>query len=117
MPLVARHTILGDEPGLGKTLVALVASQADPSRSRRVLVVCPNSLKAWWAQEAQEWLGFPGRGRTRIYGGTTTELLKNPDSGLFVINYELLLRPATTRTVKWDWVIADEAHRIKNPLR
>ena len=27
-------TILGDEPGLGKTLVALVASQADPSRSR-----------------------------------------------------------------------------------
>ena len=114
--LVARHTILGDEPGLGKTLVALVASQADPSRSRRVLVVCPNSLKAWWAQEAQGWLGLSvDVAEPSIYAAQLQSYLKNPDSGLFVINYELLLRLPQLRTVKWDWVIADEAHRIKNP--
>lgn len=114
--LVGRHTILGDEPGLGKTLTALVASQADPSRRKRVLIICPSSLKEWWAQEAQGWLNLSSTVATQgIYTGQLRNYLKGNHTDLFILNYELMLRLPELQSVHWDWVIADEAHRVKNP--
>ena len=53
--LLHKRAIVGDEPGLGKTLQAIatiVASDAYPC-----LVVCPSSLKLNWQWEWEKWTG------------------------------------------------------------
>lgn len=52
--LQRRNVLLGDEPGLGKTIEALGIINA--LRLRSVLVVCPASLKRNWLLEAERWL-------------------------------------------------------------
>ena len=49
------HTLIADEMGLGKTVEALGVLNAEPS-ARRILVVCPASLKLNWQREAERWL-------------------------------------------------------------
>ena len=49
------RVLLGDEMGLGKTLQALAIAQYYRAEWP-LLVVCPSSLRANWAKEAQQWL-------------------------------------------------------------
>ena len=57
----ARASVLfGDEMGLGKTIQAIGLLNADPTL-RRVLVVCPASLKLNWRRELEKWLVRPAR--------------------------------------------------------
>lgn len=48
-------TLIGDDMGLGKTMQAIGAINADPD-ARRVLIICPASLKLNWAKELKKWL-------------------------------------------------------------
>jgi len=53
--LIHKRAIVGDEPGLGKTLQAIatiVATNAYPC-----LVICPSSLKLNWQREWERWTG------------------------------------------------------------
>lgn len=52
--------LLADEVGLGKTIeAALVVCQYWAERRRRLLVICPASLRKQWAQELQEKFAVP----------------------------------------------------------
>ena len=52
--------LLADEVGLGKTIeAALVIGQYWAERRRRLLVICPASLRKQWAQELQEKFAVP----------------------------------------------------------
>ena len=55
--------ILGDEPGLGKTVQAIASIEllVAAGEVSRVLVVVPASLVQHWASEFQRWLGRFGR--------------------------------------------------------
>ncbi len=50
-----KGVIIADEMGLGKTVQALGVVNARPD-FRRILVVCPASLRINWAREAERWL-------------------------------------------------------------
>lgn len=112
-------TLIADEPGLGKTIQALGVINATPS-IRRVLVVCPTSLKRNWAKEAEKWL-VNKEFEILVINAKRLPLAicaEAPDHGpVFVIsNYERAVQLATElKTVAWDLVVLDEAHYIKNP--
>ena len=59
--LARRRTFIADEQGLGKTVQALAAIEADDAFP--TVVVCPASMKLVWEREAQHWL--PNRTRRR----------------------------------------------------
>lgn len=108
--------LLGDEMGLGKTVQVLLAVNADPS-IRRVLVVCPASVKLNWEREARRWLVRPFE--TLVLSGTTPSPIPAPkgDKGLFVvINYDIVAAwEGELRRHVWDLMALDEAHYVKDP--
>jgi SWI/SNF-related matrix-associated actin-dependent regulator 1 of chromatin subfamily A len=62
--LAQRRAFLADEQGLGKTIEALAALEADGAYP--AVVVCPASLKLNWLRELEHWL--PGRSARALVG-------------------------------------------------
>lgn len=111
----AGRAVLADDMGLGKTIqgigvAELLAQQAD---IKRVLVVCPVSLKGQWRNEIHK---FCDRD-CQLVMGSGEERAKQYDSDCFftICNYEQVLRDFTEiEKLKWDLIILDEGQRIKN---
>lgn len=106
--LQARGTFLADEQGLGKTVEALVAIEADGAYP--AVVVCPASMKLGWEREARRWL--PHRSVAVLHGRGAVAL----DAELTILNYEIVAahRAALARTDPRALVV-DESHYCKNP--
>src|SRR4051794_24589065 len=106
--LDARRTFLADEQGLGKTVEALAALEADGAYP--AIVVCPASLKLNWAREAERWL--PHR-RVAVVDG---RLAVPPTGEITILNYEIVAahREALGRLAPRALVV-DESHYVKNP--
>lgn len=110
---------LGWERGMGKTLGA--CALIDSLEATKVLVVCPNTAKeSVWAPEIRKWLGLEAivlpnekPKRERQLGW----IRQAPDHArILIVHYEALaLIDWKKLGVEWDLVVADEAHRIKNP--
>src|SRR5437867_8829529 len=103
-----RTFLLADEPGLGKTAQALLATEA--GNAYPLLVVVPNVVKTNWAREAARWA--PHRLATVVQGdGEAVDGFAD----IVVLNYEVL-----GRHMGWlgDFgfrsMVVDEAHFIKN---
>lgn len=112
----ALHTFKGalmaDDMGLGKTFMAL-SIVALHERVQNVLVLAPASLKYTWAAEIEQ--HYPQLTYTVIDGAPTKRLAQwEEDTRIKICNYELLLRDVYPRVAEWDFVIADEATRLKN---
>lgn len=106
----ARETcLIGDEPGLGKTIQAIGVSNYDPS-IWSILVIAPAGLKRNWRREFI-WWDVKGLS-IGIVTGTKDEW---PETDVVIINYDVLndYRPQL-RAKKWDLLVVDEAHRLKN---
>ncbi|HEX4453630.1 MAG TPA: DEAD/DEAH box helicase, partial [Kofleriaceae bacterium] len=111
----AGRAILADEMGLGKTIqgVGVAELLAREAGVRKVLVVCPASLKSQWRSEIQRFSGRsteivagPARGRASAYAG---------DAFFTICNYEQVLKDILhIETTRWDLIILDEGQRIKN---
>jgi superfamily II DNA or RNA helicase len=111
----AGRALLGDEMGLGKTVQAIAAAElmARHFGVRRVLVVCPTSLKHQWKAE---FIRFSGREAQVIHGlRAQRQSQYAEDTFCRIVNYEMLARDADLID-EWapELVIADEAQRIKN---
>ena len=52
-----RDTLIGDEPGLGKTIQAI--GLANFLKCQRILVICPSFLKPNWLKEFEKWKILP----------------------------------------------------------
>ena len=89
------HALLADEPGLGKTLQAIAAAQT--LRLKRMLVICPASVRLGWAQELVECLGHAAGWDIISYNSATKWVGK------------------LGAAVKWDGIILDESHFLKTP--
>lgn len=110
------RALLADDMGLGKTLQAIAAASWMMARDevRRVLVVCPASLKHQWAREIRK---FTGREAVIVSGGPESRgAVYRQGAAFTIVNYELLLRDldVVRRTLAPDLLVLDEAQRIKN---
>lgn len=110
--------ILSDDMGLGKTTSAVIGALM--SESKKILVICPASLKLNWQKEIEHY----DEGTTIISGkkwdGTKKWTIMNYD---IIKNFHFL--PTKNKGItltkesdivnnKFDLVIIDEAHAIKN---
>jgi len=112
--LCATHSsLLGDEPGLGKSIQVLAAAIIE--NSKKTLIICPSSLKLNWKDEIDKWL--TNKKIIVITGDKPTRTkLWSENADYYIMNYELLLRDMTEILKNnWDYIIADEATRISNP--
>lgn len=106
--------LIGDGMGLGKTIQAIGILNQDPNlRTLRALVVCPASLKLNWRNEMRQFL-LDGIGNEVV-------VVKNKWPGallqprLAIVNYDVLHKyEREIRLSKWDYLIFDEAHYLKN---
>jgi len=108
-----RNTLIGDQPGLGKTVQAIgVANALDMNR---ILVLCPASVRLQWRQEILGW-------STKAPYPSTHVILKGSDSvstqaHYTIMSYDLLRNDAIRRNLarmEWDMLVLDEAHYLKN---
>lgn len=111
--LERRRTFIADEQGLGKTVQALAALEADDAFP--AVVVCPASMKLMWEREAGVWL--PER-RVAVLDGRTdgawTEAATEAE--IVVINYDILeAHGERLAALGPHALILDESHYIKNP--
>ena len=119
---LSKGVVLADEVGLGKTIEAgLVLSQYWAERKRKLLVICPASLRRQWAQELQDKFNLP----TQILDAKTwrTEQkngVYNPlsEKRVVIISYHYAARLEEQLLVEpWNLVVIDEAHKLRNSYR
>ena len=126
-----RHRLLiGDEPGLGKTLQSI--GIVDTASAYPCLVICPSSLKINWQREFEK---FTDKKALVLDNATRTSWPYLLGMGMFhvaIVNYESLkkffvwdIKGGKTFTLKdvvfnrdinvFRSVIMDESHRLKDP--
>lgn len=131
-----RGGILGDDMGLGKTVQVIAfltvafgktGDERDSKRMRkmrrlhddkwypRVLLIVPGTLVANWQSELQKWgwwhiyVCHGEKGRTSALDAAGTGRLE-----IMITTYDTYRNHASAmNSIRWDCVIADECHRIK----
>ena len=117
--------LLADEVGLGKTIeAALVVCQYWAERRRRLLVICPASLRKQWAQELHDKFAVPTTVvdavslRKQSAGDMLTTLQRQVGKAVVIMSYQFAAKlEAELRAVPWDVVVIDEAHKLRNAHR
>lgn len=120
---LGKGVVLADEVGLGKTIEAgLILCQFWAERKRRLLVICPASLRKQWSLELEEKFNLP----TLILDTATYRQAQrdgypepfNTTAQVVILSYNFASRmQGDVRTVAWDLVVLDEAHKLRNAYR
>lgn len=116
--------LLADEVGLGKTIeAALVLCQHWAERRRRLVIICPASLRKQWAQELAEKFALPSvvvDAAAIRRSGLSAGLALSHWAGkqIIILSYPYAARLADELvTTPWDLVVIDEAHKLRNAHR
>lgn len=114
--------VLADEVGLGKTIEAgLVLCQYWAERKRKLLIICPASLRRQWAQELLDKFNLP----SQILDARTFNLLQNEgvynplnNKQVVIMSYHYAAKLEDQLVGHmWDLVVIDEAHKLRNAHR
>jgi hypothetical protein len=118
---LSKGVILADEVGLGKTIEAgIVLCQFWAERKRRLLVICPASIRKQWALELEEKFNLP----TRVLDSKAYRMAQRSGRApltekavlIMSLNYANALREEL-KTFTWDLIVIDEAHKLRNAYR
>jgi SWI/SNF-related matrix-associated actin-dependent regulator 1 of chromatin subfamily A len=109
----SRRFILADDMGLGKTTATIIA--ALETGSKKILIVCPASLKINWQREIENYTD------RSVYISEGKKF--STDEDFTIINYDILknfydpknIQESLIHKSNFDLVILDEAHMISNP--
>ncbi|XP_015258168.1 PREDICTED: DNA excision repair protein ERCC-6-like [Cyprinodon variegatus] len=118
--------VLADDMGLGKTIqiISFLSGMYDNELIKHTLLVMPTSLITNWVREFGKWT--PGMRVKAFYGSSKAERTRNLEKvqsrgGVIITSYTMLMsnwqQLASYRGKEfcWDYMILDEAHKIKNP--
>lgn len=116
---LSKGALLADEVGLGKTIEAgLVMSQKWAEHKRRILVITPSNLRKQWFQELTEKFFLPCRIlESKSYNTSVNQGNARPfhTTEVVICSYQFARSKAKDiRSVSWDIVVIDEAHRLRN---
>ncbi len=117
---LSRGAILADEVGLGKTIEAgLIVSQLWAERKRRILCIVPASLRKQWNRElAEKFYIDSAILESKSYTQAKKQGAANPflvDGRVVLASYQFAsARMADVKSVPWDLIVIDEAHRLRN---
>ncbi|KAL0994290.1 hypothetical protein UPYG_G00120280 [Umbra pygmaea] len=116
--------ILADDMGLGKTIqvISFLSGMYDADQIKHTLLIMPTSLIKNWIKEFSKWT--PGMRVKEFHGTSKVERNRNLEKiqrrgGVIITTYQMLinnwelLSSFNGREFKWDYVILDEAHKIK----
>lgn len=107
-----------NQMGLGKTFETIMA--LENLDAKRILIVSPKFVRLSWRNELKKWLDVDEDDINIIEGTPKQRLALTEDLKSYnIINYALLRNrqdPAAKNLfkTKWDALVIDEAHRIKN---
>ena len=109
-----KRTLLGDEMGLGKTIQAIATMIAMKATGKHhFMVVCPASVLINWCREIRK---FSDMEVTKIHGADEEALLHWRENGdIAVTTFESISRFSLPEKFKFDFLVVDEAHYVKNP--
>ncbi|CAL8343868.1 unnamed protein product [Lota lota] len=116
--------ILADDMGLGKTIqvIAFLSGMYDADLVKHTLLVMPTSLIINWTKEFSKWT--PGMRVKEFHGTSKVERTRNMEKvqrrgGVVITTYQMLIQnwqqiaSYNGQEFKWDYMILDEAHKIK----
>jgi len=118
---LSNGALLADEVGLGKTIEAgLVLAQCWSERKRKILLIVTASLRTQWRAELEEKFFI----RSEILESKNYNRAKkdNPSCNPFLVSDAVVIcsynfassKMQDVRSVDWDLVIMDEAHKLRN---
>ena len=116
---LSKGAILADEVGLGKTIEAgIILSQHWAEHKRKLLIICPANLRKQWSSELLEKFYLPSEIlETKSFNASIESGNLNPfdTDKIIICSYQFAKSKAPyLRHTKWNLVIIDEAHRLRN---
>jgi hypothetical protein len=120
---VSKGVILADEVGLGKTIEAgVLLCQLWAERKRKLIVICPASLRKQWSLELEEKFNLPSVVlEARSYKSLVNQGVDNPfdlKNSVIICSYNFASRmKEKVRSVNWHMAVIDEAHKLRNVYR
>lgn len=117
---LSKGVILADEVGLGKTIEAgLLLCQLWSERKRRLLIICPASLRKQWSIEMEEKFNLPS---TILDASTARIAMKNGAVNPFDVKDAIVITSfhyasrmqSEIKMVNWHLAVIDEAHKLRN---
>lgn len=119
---LSKGVILADEVGLGKTIEAgIILCQLWAEKKRRILIICPASIRKQWAMELEEKFNLPAvvmdakeynarkkKGNPRPFDAPEVVIVSYPFANRF---------KEEIRSIPFDLAAIDEAHKLKNCYR
>lgn len=111
MAITNRRMLLAHDPGLGKTLTALMAAGA--VQQWPLVVVCPMSVKPVWVRESQRMAEPPAT--IRVLEGLTGSPIPPDDmGGMMILNWDIL--SAWEPYIDPGMLVLDECHAAKTAV-
>ncbi|MBC8018205.1 MAG: DEAD/DEAH box helicase family protein [Verrucomicrobia bacterium] len=118
---LSKGVLLADEVGLGKTIEAgLVLCQYWSERKRRLIVICPASLRKQWAMELEEKFNLPVAVLDSKTWRDTHKSGISPlnQKAVIILSYHYASRiREELKAISWNLVVIDEAHKLRNAYR
>jgi SWI/SNF-related matrix-associated actin-dependent regulator 1 of chromatin subfamily A len=107
------NTLIGDQPGLGKTMQAICI--ANEMRAKRVLVLCPANIRLQWVARINTWttMRWPYTVHAVLHGRHGI----HPTAAWTVVSYDLARSAPIWKALaegSYDLLILDEAHYLKS---
>lgn len=117
-----KGVLLADEVGLGKTIEAsLILGQLWAEKKRRLLIVCPASLRKQWSLELREKFNLPSFILdARSYALDVKAGNPSPVSrdAIVIVSYQYARKiEDQLRGIQWDVAVIDEAHKLRGCYR
>lgn len=119
---LSKGVLLADEVGLGKTIEAgIVLCQHWAERKRKLLIICPASIRKQWALELAEKFNLPSvildarsYQEAQQLGNSTP--FDHP--AIIITSLHFASRcAAEINAIPWHLIVIDEAHKLRNAYR